>query len=95
MTATEDVGAPTDARPCAVCGGPVRAFRDGIDCAFCGWAFHLHLGGAMGRACGVTVHASELGLGCCGMIYACDRCAEEHGLEPGARTPRRTVTELH
>jgi hypothetical protein len=63
---------------CVICGEAVRLLGNGMTCNECGSAFHLRLqDGDTGPECGSYVHLSELGTGCCGMLYACARCLDE------------------
>jgi hypothetical protein len=61
---------------CTVCGGEVRLLGNGMTCSECGEPFHLRLqAGDGGPECGSYVHLSDLGIGCCGMLYTCRNCA--------------------
>jgi hypothetical protein len=61
---------------CNVCGQEVALLANGMTCSECGEPFHLRLHeGDSGPECGTYVHLSELGIGCCGMLYACRKCA--------------------
>ena len=62
---------------CTVCGDDVALLGNGMACNECGQPFHLRLqADDEGPECGSYVHLSELGAGCCGMLYACRLCAK-------------------